>query len=445
MFTTRLIIVQFIFIMFRCTSSMKWLASRSASSQREYAVFNSNILVNSVGLKSTSTSSTQFSGMRDARFDAVGGSTRFRLGNTGNRVDLNWQGPNSFLTITKEAENRLAAALLKRGEYVDGLNLSESRISEIEKICNQEGVLFEQAMSLRKQLLVTKIMRSGGRLRREEAFIRSSYAQGISLAKLSRRKDLPAVALLRAVLTKRVRKFFPSLSEKEIKTVVKWALRLENRATLSGLYGKNTANSKNTGLNNSNIPGTEGATTPTSNLVNGPVGVVLQALESSLFWAKVMTSREIDELQIAKTIDQSSFQEEFVQERDVSAAWEESLYAYLDAQGVAYYNELDLKDMQVPVTPDAVIVDDCYINGVGPIRWVDCKCFYGSTRSSAFQDKLRKQVRRYNEEFDGIGAIVYKLGYCDDLVSFYEGDVLILEAGPLNAPEYDNTSTSSSI
>jgi hypothetical protein len=83
----------------------------------------------------------------------------------------------------------------------------------------------------------------------------------------------------------------------------------------------------------------------------------------------VLGLRDRVQLQIAKSLDQASFQEDFAQERDVSSAWEEALYAHLDASNVSYYNELELVEMGSKITPDAVFADDVYINNV-PVRWI---------------------------------------------------------------------------
>jgi len=378
----------------------------------------------------------------------------FSLGRTGKRVDLTWPDDLVAPSVQPPAENSIMKVLLTRGEYVDGLNLPPHRRAQIEQVCLKEGVLVEQALSLRKQLLVEKIMKSGFRMRKEEANIRSAYANGDSIAQISKRTDLPAVALLRAVLVKRVRKYFDQLTEKEIKTVVKWALRWGSPEAMevydSEAREKEKEREKDKDADTGGVqaqglgqtqtePGGLGGRAPTtrsledaarSNMINGPAGGVRQALEDELFWTKVLGLRDRVQLQIAKSLDQASFQEDFVQERDVSSAWEEALYAHLDASNVSYYNELELVEMGSKITPDAVFADDVYINNV-PVRWIDCKCYYGSTQSGPFQEKLLKQVGRYNEQLGGSGAILYKLGFSQDLRRYYRGQALVLGQGPL--------------
>jgi Protein of unknown function TPD sequence-motif len=108
-----------------------------------------------------------------------------------------------------------------------------------------------------------------------------------------------------------------------------------------------------------------------------------------------------EELARAKEVDHTSYAEDDSAERQRSTAWEESLYAFLDAHGVAYLTEAALKDQVArgrlggPVlrlvllsdafcitlavavqgsksTPDCVLLDDVTING-RPVRWVDMK------------------------------------------------------------------------
>ena len=49
---------------------------------------------------------------------------------------------------------------------------------------------------------------------------------------------------------------------------------------------------------------------------------------------------------------------------------------------------------------------------------MDCKGYYGSAYSQSFYKKHAKQIQKYNAEFGGIGAVVFKLGYSEDLVRY---------------------------
>lgn len=245
-----------------------------------------------------------------------------------------------------------------------------------------ERMLFEQALSLRKQLLVDKIVNDGWKLRKNGDRIRRAYQQGVSLLDLAVQYDQPPVAIFRDMLTTRVRahRMFDDLRDKDKRNVVK-----------AGLRG------------------------------DGPA------------W-DMMSERDRHELATAKAVDHTSYAEEDSTERVRSADWEESLYAYLDASGVRYLNETALKDLGSPSTPDCVLLDDCYVNG-RLVRWIDMKNFYGSAASKHFVDKLIKQASRYNTEFGGPGAIVYKLGHSEGLAVQVPG-TLLLDRGPLNVTTF---------
>ena len=95
--------------------------------------------------------------------------------------------------------------LIKRGEYTTSFQLSELRLAEISGVCttskeSQENagetagsiagvnlpnkMLLEQALSLRKQMLVDKIVGDGWRMKKNADTIRKSYDAGQSLADL---------------------------------------------------------------------------------------------------------------------------------------------------------------------------------------------------------------------------------------------------------------------
>ena len=250
-------------------------------------------------------------------------------------------------------------------------------------------MLLEQALSLRKQLLVDKIVNDGWRLRKNGDRIRSAYQRGGSLLDLAVQYDQPPVAIFRDVLTTRVRahRMFDDLRDRDKRNVVK-----------AGLRG------------------------------DGPA------------WELLMSARDKEELAAAKAVDHTSYAEEDSTERIRSADWEESLYTYLDGSGVRYLNESTLKELGSPSTPDCVLLDNCYVNG-RLVRWIDMKNYYGSSASKHFVDKLIKQVSRYDNEFGGPGAIVYKLGHSRGLAEQLPG-TLLLDRGPLNVTslQYGGTS-----
>ena len=60
-----------------------------------------------------------------------------------------------------------------------------------------DHMLLEQALSLRKQLLVDKIINDGWKLRKHADRIHKAYHRGDSLLELARQYDLPPVAIFR--------------------------------------------------------------------------------------------------------------------------------------------------------------------------------------------------------------------------------------------------------
>jgi len=151
--------------------------------------------------------------------------------------------------------------------------------------------------------------------------------------------------------------------------------------------------------------------------------------------AKYLTDSDLYQLQQAKLIDQLSYATDIDNEgeKNESFAWETSLYDYLDNMGVKYMTEEDLMSIGSPNTPDCVFLDDVYINNK-LVRWIDCKNYYGSSRSRVFLSKTLTQSNRYDNCFQGKGAIIYKLGYSNDLKMKITNS-LLLDRGPLSRPK----------
>lgn len=59
-------------------------------------------------------------------------------------------------------------------------------------------------------------------------------------------------------------------------------------------------------------------------------------------------------------------------------------------------------------TPDFLILDDLYINGI-KINWIDAKNFYGSD-SKIIINKIKKQTKKYINTW-GTGSIIFSLGF----------------------------------
>ena len=156
----------------------------------------------------------------------------------------------------------------------------------------------------------------------------------------------------------------------------------------------------------------------------------------------IINSRDVEELLIAKSIDHVSYNEMYLNEKENSETWENCLYDYLNENKISYLTENDMRIIpNCTTTPDVLFLDDCYINGK-LIRWMDCKSYYGSTQSKLFNNKLTKQISRYNKELlvknqTSCGSIIYRLGYSDHLQTKYSKDVLLLDPGSLTLSEFE--------
>jgi hypothetical protein len=305
-------------------------------------------------------------------------STTNRLQLTGKRHDLKWiYSSNTRGPVSNKAESILSPYLLQPGEYVSSYSLSESRKQEIQNMATTVGMSIQQALSLRKQLLVQKIMMRSSSLNKNYQEVKHKYNQGSSIQELSTVYDQPPVAILRMILKEKVSIVYDYLLEKDRKNLIKLALREE-----------------------------------------GPV------------YETLMNERDRNELKVAKGIDQSSFSNN-PNERLTSIEWENQLYNYLTTEGIQYIDEKALYEQQFTSTPDVVFLDDVYINGKA-IRWIDSKCFYGSMGSTLFAKKLQEQAARYDVAFQGCGAIIYRYGFAKSLQEKLPL-TLLLDSGPLDA------------
>ena len=325
------------------------------------------------------------------------GTAAFTLGLTGRRFDMApWPYTVSAAPIRKEREDSVAKRLVVRGEYCAGANLSDKRINEIADVCGVGGaggdgshyMSLMQALSLRKQLLVSKIIKGGWRLDKDMPRVRQQYKSGRDISEIALSLDQPPMALLRNILTARAMERYPDMEFRDLKVFVRAALRNE----------------------------------PSANEGDDAAQPVAHEL---------LTPQDVVQLERAKLSDQMSFSEENVAERDMSLAWENALYSHLNDAGVKYLSEQELKDAGCRSTPDVVLLDDVFINGQ-PVKWIDCKCYYGSSQSKHFHSRLEKQIARYNVEFGGRGAICYRLGFSKELASELKDSALLLDRGLLN-------------
>jgi hypothetical protein len=345
---------------------------------------------------------------------------------TGRRVELTWPYTSTPGPIVKDQEETVLKVLVKKGEWLSGQKLSDRRVGEILDVLDsirelpRRDLTLAQAMSLRKQLLVQKLIASSWRLNDDRpgaigAKVSAQYKRGAKVTAIAQRVDMPAVALLRSIFMERSKERWPQMRHGDHRDIIKIARRLEGDQTQPE-------------------PAPESAEPEAG---EGEVGRRKSLAALSKCAAELLTDRDRQELGEAKEADGISWNEENIEERNVSLAWEESLYAYLAANGVAFLTEGALLDLGFRSTPDAILLDDLYING-RLVRWLDAKCFYGSSRSKLFLTKLKKQCDRYKRDFGGGGAICYKLGFSRDLQAQLAGcETVCLDRGLLVLPSTD--------
>lgn len=312
-------------------------------------------------------------------------ATSFDFGYTGVKRELRWPKPS---VVEQEAEIALlrSSVLIKRGEYMDGEHLSDHRKQEIAHESKKYKMTLEQALSLRKQALVSKVVIANKKVRPKLGHLARSFGNGRNILELSMETDLPPMSIIRAIINRRVSKKNPKMHERDVKKLVK--------AHIADGYGP-----------------------------------------------YLKSTYEEDQVSIAKIFDQTSYGDPKSLEKELSSAWEISLHDFLNENEVSYLTEANLRDdMDQHSTPDVLFLDDVVINGVR-VRWIDSKNYFGgmvagggSDQGGHFIKKLTKQIKKYDTEYQARGAIVYRLGYSESLMKLVGKSTLLLDKGPLHSP-----------
>jgi hypothetical protein len=227
--------------------------------------------------------------------------------------------------------------------------------------------------------MIEKIASSSQRLLKYNANIKSMLSKGYDIESITNKYDLPPVATLRTILDERIDSMYPGYRYKDKNAIVR---------------------------------------------------LILQEDKEACF--KHISSRELELIQQAKQLDQTSYSNDPA-ERESSMKWETSLYNYLHMRNVSYIKEDVFVEAGSASTPDCLLLDDVYINGK-LIRWIDSKNFYGTTKSRIFLKNLMRQTAKYENFFNGPGAIIYRLGFSASLeqqlpnsLLLDEGDLVALE------------------
>lgn len=283
--------------------------------------------------------------------------------------------------ISKEIQLLRKEVLIRRGEFG---SLYGSRQLEVELECCELGLTFNQALSIRKQLLIKKARVNHWKLKDQDSLeevICSFQKQEKSLADIAAELDLPPVSVFRAILARRVLDRYPVLQ---------------------------FANKKQ------------------------PARKIIQSIifEDNEEYVETFLSKwELDELQSAKKSDVIGY----ATNTTSPVEWENELYSFLDGHQINYAKEEDLKSMGTISTPDCLLLDDVRING-RKVRWIEFKSYYASglRQNWWFTKKLLTQSKKYEKEFRGEGAIIMKSGF-SEILEKPSSSTLFLDSGPLSA------------
>lgn len=138
---------------------------------------------------------------------------------------------------------------------------------------------------------------------------------------------------------------------------------------------------------------------------------------------KLITNKKLlskyDSAQLDIAIDNDAYalvnQNEILKKAD---EFEEKIGLVLKKLNIRFKTQKQLAQEQIDEsdkatnTPDFLILDELYINGV-KINWIDGKNFYGSN-SKFIKSKILKQTKKYIDKW-GFGSIIFSLGFCSDL------------------------------
>lgn len=293
---------------------------------------------------------------------------------TGIERKIDWKASSEPVPLRSEVGLLKSGVLVRRGEFC---TLHGDRLEEVERECKIWGMTLSQGLLIRRQLMVSKVVASSWKLKNERKLVLAieNFERMISLMRLSTDLDLPPVSIFRAIVARRVLEAYPELRDRDRKQIVK------------GIISEDDSEH---------------------------VGIFLSA------W-------ELKELQWAKRYDVVGYSEE----SETPVMWEETLYSFLDEQKINYVKEETLREAEKKITPDCLILDDCYINGF-KVRWIDAKSFYASglKENNHFSRSLKKQIQKYEREFGESGAVIFKHGFSRKLRKNHP-TTLFLDSGPL--------------
>jgi hypothetical protein len=296
--------------------------------------------------------------------------------------------------IQKEIQLLMSGILLRRGEFGPSYG---SRAIELELECANVNISFDQALCIRKQLMMSKVMNGASWKLKDtktmKLIVKEFEQKQRSLLDISHTYDLPPVSIFRAIVSARVLTAYPQFNSLD-------------RTNPAGRIVQSIINEANTN-------------------------------QLKMF----LTEWEIHELHIAKEHDI------IVYYNDNSTAaedWEKAIYDYLNLQQINYITENTLKYYGYAEhgTPDCLIVDnDVRIHGKR-VRWIEFKSFYASglKQNEYFTKKtVGKQVEKYGKAFGKDGAVILKHGFSTEICRRYPS-TLFLDGGVLHSKNDFNLS-----
>jgi hypothetical protein len=279
----------------------------------------------------------------------------------------------------------MSGTLVRRGEFGP---LCGSRRIEVDLECAELGIHFDQALSIRKQLMMSKVLKGGSwKLKDEYTMkrIRKEFEQKQRpLLEISQRYDLPPVSIFRAIVAPRVLNAYPQFTCLD-------------------------------------------RTRPAGRIVQS---IISEACPDQL--KEFVSDWEVNELKIAKEFDMVGYSGNCT----AAGEWERTIYDFLDEHNINYLTEetLKLDGYGEMGTPDCLLVDDLFIHGK-LVKWIEFKSFYASglKENSYFARKaVGRQVKKYGKSFGKSGAVILKNGFSTEISRRYPS-TLFLDGGSLSS------------
>ncbi|HNU36385.1 MAG TPA: C15orf41 family protein [Methanomassiliicoccales archaeon] len=134
------------------------------------------------------------------------------------------------------------------------------------------------------------------------------------------------------------------------------------------------------------------------------------------FWAIVRNPETIQDHDLREQIEEIAaadiiYSPEGSEKQTLRGKWgEKNLQDWLDAQGITYRTECDLRGVYSK-TPDALLDKPIVVNG-WKVNWIESKATFGDRVE--VNKNTRKQLSPYVEMF-GQGLVVYWFGFVDEL------------------------------